>query len=173
MKEKVLIFLVAFLSFSVLYGNFYGLIVEMNKNGDTIAAWVDKSFRGNIFAAFLPAGGVWGAPDLLSDGTAKCLDPKVVMNKRGNVVAVWKALNEADANYIICGAELPFGGEWGAAVELSEEGDKVGGIVSAKLDDSGNIVVVWESFSGTPRATIRSVKGQFGVEWGTPETIFQ
>jgi hypothetical protein len=130
----------------------------VDPEGNAIVAWAGdipkESGYSIAHAAYRPAGGEWEAPAELSAEGGSAFPSDVVFDTSGNASLVWDR-SEGSSN-VVQAAYRPAGGEWEAAVDLSEEG-KQGMDAVVVLDAPGDATVadgdataVWVSAEGVP-----------------------
>ena len=124
--------------------------------GNAIVAWSGgKSGDHDIVrAAYKPLGGEWEEPVGLSAAGGNGYPSDIVFNQSGDAAIVWQRWDGVD--HRIQAAYRPAGEEWGAPVDLSEEGTKgMNPVVvldapgSATVAD-GDATAIW--IGGTPVA---------------------
>ena len=139
----------------------------MDGQGNALAVWAFfDGVRIRVQAAFRPAGGVFGAPQIISPlpapGTIEDNgQPQVAFDGQGNALAVWVA-NRQEAGTAIKAAFRPAGGSFGAPTELGLVGSY--NSVSMDMDQQGDAVVVWDRFNGQGYdvfARVRPAGGSF------------
>ena len=143
--------------------------VALDDKGDGIAVW--SLFDGSHYivqaASRTGADGAWSTPSNLSlpgsDGTS----PQVVLDGRGNAIAIWESNDGTGA--IIQSAAKPAGGAWSTPSDLSSRNG-----VSPRigLDGSGNAVAVWQrvDFSAGTVMVESAAKAANGA-WSAPTTL--
>ncbi len=127
--------------------------VVMDVLGNATAIWVENS---QVHASFLPLGGSWGTPAILSMSGAS--SPMLGCDGSGNVTAVW-----IESSGIVTSSTLPLGGNWTTATTLSASGASHPVIA---VNASGNMAVVWAR-SGF----IESSSLLFGGSWSLVSQI--
>ena len=76
--------------------------VALNSAGDAIAVWrrSETGEHGIVQAARRPAGGVWGAPQVLSPAGQAAFDPQVDVDPAGNALAAWSRFGSGPDNVV-------------------------------------------------------------------------
>jgi hypothetical protein len=125
--------------------------VAIDDNGDAVAVWArGPETAANVYAEVRPAGGDWQPADLLSSRGDGRLETKVVMNGRGDALAVWAELDQPE-KATLYSARLAAGAtSWSkpAPVPVSDGFDAAGaydffgGRLSVALDEAGNATLV-------------------------------
>jgi hypothetical protein len=134
------------------------LRVAVDPDGNAIVAWAGNGGEAGgydiVHAAYRSAGGEWEAPVGLSTDGGNGFPSDVVFDTSGNAALVWQRWD--GTTNLVQAAYRPAGGEWEAAVDLSEEG-KQGMDAVVVLDapgDSaaadGHATAVWVSEEGAP-----------------------
>lgn len=124
-------------------------IVKIDENGNAIAIWQEDGINTLINASTsIPFDGAWSTPVLLSDPTLDSSNPILAMNSYGDAVAVWTS------GYPILGCDALFAATyasdtqtWAPAVMLSTPDEAVFDNFSVDMNESGQTVVSWTSFS--------------------------
>jgi hypothetical protein len=120
--------------------------IAVDPSGNAYAAWVDgRSGDDDIYFAYHPAGGNWGANVRVNDDASAVAqrDPAVAVDTSGNAYLVWA--DERDGDEDIYFAHRPVGGDWGANVRVNDDPGTAGkwwGPAIA-VDPSGNACAVW------------------------------
>lgn len=112
--------------------------VAVNAAGDAEAAWTwhDRPRgQGIVQAAFRPAGGEWSAAQDLGNGFGLSADPDVVLDPRGNALAVWIADNRA-----LQSASAIRGSPWSRVTTVA---GGLGAHPEVAVADAGDGVVTW------------------------------
>jgi hypothetical protein len=119
--------------------------IAVDADGNAYAVWGDaRNGNGDIYFAYRPAGGDWGANVQVSEdpGAVQQDEPDVAVDASGNACAVW----QHDINGIadIYSACRPAGGNWGTSVKVNDDtGDAWQEIPAIALDASGDAYAVW------------------------------
>lgn len=113
----------------------------MDARGDTTVAWMH--FDGSNYvveSAYRPEGAAWEAPTLVSQPGEAGGNPHVALDAAGDSLVAWRG--EDEGKEFVRAAYRPTGGSWGAAGDVSTEGEAVEA-VRAAVDPSGNAIVAW------------------------------
>jgi PKD domain len=96
----------------------------LDSEGNAIVAWSGDMGKegeyGIAHAAYKPAAGEWQPPTALSTDGGNAFPSDVVFDTGGNAALVWQRWD--GSSNVVQAAYRPAGGEWEAAVDLSEEG---------------------------------------------------
>lgn len=124
--------------------------IAHDKAGNVVAVW--SLFDGTnsvIQSSHLPFGGSWTSPINISASGGNADSCTIAMDRFGNVgnaIAVWHRYN--GSNFIIQGAQLPAGGSWSAAANISASGQDAL-VPEVDIDNNGNSVITYTRFNGT------------------------
>ncbi len=120
--------------------------VAFDQGGDAVVVWQSSGGANPVIeAAERPAGGVFDAPQTLSDGSAYAMLPDVASDAQGDALAVW--LHYDGANARVQAAYRPAGGAFGATQTLSATGYEARDPRVA-MNADGQAVIVWSLGSG-------------------------
>jgi hypothetical protein len=137
--------------------------VTFDQGGDAIVAWQSNGGpQPVVMAAARPAGGAFGAAQMLSDPSAFAMSPDVASDAQGDAVAVW--LQFDGANFRVQAAYRPAEGSFGAPQTLSVAGYEAREPRVA-MNAAGEAAIVWSLGSGLgEEAQVSSVApgGVFG-----------
>jgi hypothetical protein len=131
----------------------------MSAAGDAVVAWAAQRTRSaprEVWAAIAPAGGAFGAPQLL--GELRVGSPfALAVSPDGRAVLAFPSAGELSV------AERAPGGEFAAAVRVAAVADRVVVHPAVALRGDGAAVVVWTGlFDGMAMALSRDAPGAFG-----------
>jgi hypothetical protein len=138
--------------------------VAVNARGDAVVVWERLTGPNAVLeAAARPAGGVFGAPVVVSaPGVNAFSPPQVAIDGAGDAVAVWLWFN--GTNYIVqASTRSGASGAWGKPVDLSAAG-RDAATPQVAVDQAGDVVVVWERSDGRTyavQAASRAAGGSF------------
>lgn len=139
-------------------------VVAVDALGNALTVW--SQYDGTNFtiqASYLPFGGSWGTPVVLSTAGNNAYVPYVAMNTAGKAVAVWIGYDGSE--YAAQAAYMTSGGTWSSLTTLSPGGYNVG-YVAAAIDSSGNATAIWSHDNGS-NASIHSSTMPKGGSWGS------
>ncbi|MEE8392268.1 MAG: Ig-like domain-containing protein, partial [Anaerolineae bacterium] len=122
--------------------------IAVDGNGNAHAVWADyREGNSDIYYAYRPAGGAWGANVKVNDdGAASQHVPAIAVDGNGNAHAVWVDSREGnyDVNYDVYYAYRPAGGTWGANVKVNDDpGTATQYSPAIAVDGNGNAHAVW------------------------------
>ena len=123
-----------------------GPAIAATTSGGTFAAWQD-SREGNddIYFAYRPPGGSWGANVKINDdsGTAEQSSPAIDVDGNGNAYALWTDERNGGQSDIFF-AYRPAAGSWGANAKVNKD---TGGAwqwsPALAVDGDGNAYAAW------------------------------
>jgi PKD domain len=143
--------------------------VAIDEHGDVVAVWEHNNGGQEVVqAAQLPAGGSWqSTASQLSEGGQSAYNPELASNPQGDAVVVWERYNGSDQ--IAQAAQLPAGGSWQPAVNISESGVD-GGAPHVAIDPQGDEVAVWTRWDGSTD-TAEASELAAGGTWQTPVAL--
>jgi hypothetical protein len=113
--------------------------------GDAVVVWRASGAHPTIEAAVRPAGGIFDAPQTISDPAAYSGSPDVAIDDQGDAVAVW--LHFDGASLRVQAAYRPAGGSYGAPQTLSPAGYQAA-TPRVAMDGAGDAAIVWSISSG-------------------------
>ena len=120
--------------------------LAIDPQGNALAIWErSDGTNARIEAAFRPAGGAFGAPQLLSAAGQSANEPQVAIDAQGNALAIWERSD--GAKFRIEAAARPAGGTFGSPELLSAPGQSASHSQLA-TDPQGNALAVWERSDG-------------------------
>ncbi len=142
--------------------------VGLDAAGEAVALW--RRFDGFDFivqAATRTAGGTWSAPRDLSATGQNAETPRLALNAAGDAVAVWRRFD--GSNFVVQGAALDAGSNWGEALILSATGENAVAPQVA-IDGAGIATAVWSRSNGS-NYVIESADRPPGGAWSTPAEL--
>ena len=141
--------------------------VAFDPSGNALAVWSrSDGAKTRIEAAFRPAGGSFGAAQIISAAGQSATNPQISIDQSGDAVAVWERLD--GTNLRIEAAERPAGGSFGAAQVLSASGqDAFEPQVAAGPNVDDNAVAVWTRSDGT-KLRVQSARRRDFVAYPRP-----
>lgn len=146
--------------------------VAFDKRGDALAVWqADPVSEWVLESAFMPAGGSWQAPVVMSaPGFAR--GPSVAFNGQGEATAVWAQWTHGvRSTRTVQAASWPAGGPWQAPVNIVGKADemdqpKEAGEPSVAMDGQGDAIAIWAWEFGGP--VIQTAFKPGGGAWQEP-----
>jgi hypothetical protein len=122
-------------------GGSYVPQAAMNATGDATVVWM-HNLGGHyvVQSAYLPAGGEWGAPTLVSQPGEEGGNPKIALGAAGDTLVAWRG--EDEGTEYVRTAYRPVGEPWEAPTDASNAGEQVQEIRDA-VDPAGNAIVAW------------------------------
>lgn len=140
--------------------------IAVDGSGNLYAVWEDA--RGSvraIYFAYRPAGGAWGASQVISTTTEAQGYPALAVNRRGEAVVAWQ--QGASPSQHVWAVLRPAGGPFGAAQRVSQAASSMP-FPSAAMDDWGRAYVLWRLASSNQ---ILFALRLAGGPWGAVESV--
>jgi plastocyanin len=118
--------------------------VAIDRAGDAIAAWADKTSSGKylVKAVRRPAGGSFGPPQTLSDSAQDGYEPAVAIAAGGQSAVVWTHVDEESHNRIQASTSTGASGALSSPQTLSRRGSN-GEYPAVAVSAGGQAVAVW------------------------------
>lgn len=143
----------------------------MDARGDTTVVWMH--FDGSHYvveSAYRPEGGAWEAPTLVSEPGEEGGNPHVALDADGDSLVAWRG--EDGGEEFVRAAYRPVGGSWGAATNVSNEGEAVQSVRDA-VDPDGNAIVAWAGNTGEEggHEIVHAAFKPVGGEWEAPAEL--
>ena len=120
--------------------------IAVDGSGNLYAAWTDyRGSTGQVYFAYRPAGGDWGASEVISPTTEAQERISLAVNRRGEAVVSWRQ-GTTWPNYNVFTSLRSASGDWGAAEQVNTlTGNSIIN-TSIALDDWGRAYVAWEDW---------------------------
>lgn len=155
-------------------GNAFEQQVVIDERGNSLAVWTEESAGAPaVMSASRPRTGNWSAPAPVSPAGFDAFSPRVAVDSRNNVIAVWTAdadgANNNDPNFIQS-ALRPEGGQFGNAESISSESSGFASEPQVVFDEDDNALVAWSRDDGSNtriEASFHPKGGSFSV----PQTL--
>ena len=146
------------------------LYVLAGPSATAILLWSDwDGERANILSAQYDATSGWGSPELVdSEDHGSALNPRAVVDRSGNVTAVWQQSDSLRFN--VWANRYAPGEGWGTArrIEASNAGDATEPRLG--VDAIGNVLAVWQQSDGDRTGTF-SNRHTDADGWGVAEAL--
>lgn len=145
--------------------NAVAIQVAFDAEGNAFAVWTGSNGTNSVVqAAVRPAGsGIWQAPTDLSTIGEDASGAQVVVDARGNALAVWRRSD--GANHLVQAAARPAAsGVWLAPVDLSASGLNAESPQLA-VDAQGNALAVWDHVEGATYAVQAAARPAASGVW--------
>jgi hypothetical protein len=127
--------------------------------------------------ASLAASGWVPAQDIAPVGASSASQPRVVLDRQGNAIAVWRRGAASGGDVKVQSAFRPAGGPWQAPVDISRpgpDGEEISfpadGGPQVAVDAQGNAIAVWQRHDGTS-LVVQAAERPAGGAWRTPVDI--
>ena len=119
----------------------------------------------------------WVAPlDIALVGAASASRPQIVLDAKGNAIAVWRRGGAVGTDMSVQSAVRPAGGPWQAPADISRPGPDEGPPALERpgpqlaIDAQGNAVAVWQRYNGTS-LVVQAAERPAGGAWRAPVDI--
>jgi hypothetical protein len=119
--------------------------VAMNAKGDLVAVWLQGPTVDTlrVAAAVRPAGGPFGAVQLINDPTdSNVFTPRVGIDAQGNAFAIWSSSLKAGANSVSY-AKAPAGQQFGAPIGIESSSSAPPSNPDIAVSPAGDLLVAW------------------------------
>lgn len=137
--------------------------IAASSNGTIVAVWINNS-NATVESSILQNGNNWQKPVVISGGGETVCTPKVGIDKRGNVTALWVRGN--GQNLFIEAAVKNYANSWSSPVILSNPSqDSIS--PSLVVSNDGRVAAGWQKFDGAYYSIQVVTKGA-GNNWSTP-----
>ena len=142
--------------------------VAMDRLGNAVAVWhVSTTAHDSVVqAAVRPAGGVWSAPEAVSDPSEPSFGADVAI-QAGRVTVVWVAREQWRP--VAQSASRTMTEPWTHPTTIS---GPIGGSYAPRvaMDDKGGAVAAWQWWDGSYRRIVGAVRSSDGV-WSEPDEL--
>lgn len=154
--------------------------VKCDGAGNVIVAWYEATATTNHFdvrANRFTAGGAWGAPVRLSDGTHSAYRCRLALNAAGEGLVLWSQdVDETLSNgpKDILARRFTGAGGWASEVQLNSvpgATQEIYGQVAAALDSAGNATALWVQAQAGGAYVIWANRFTPAGGWGTAGII--
>ena len=143
--------------------------IAVDSGGNAYAMWEDqRNGDPDIYFAYRPAGGNWGANVKVSDdvGTAMQLNPAIAVDASGNAYAVWYDERHGSIRFDIYFAHRPAGGSWQTNIKINDEFSNQYDPDIA-VDASGNAYAVWLDMRNGNADIYFAYRAAISTTWST------
>ena len=146
----------------------------INKTNENIVAiWqqLNNEDQYDIYAN-TRTNGIWGTATLISDGTGKATNPRLVIDALGNTTAVWEQSNDTHSEIL---SKRYVSNEWETTPpqRLSENLYDAEN-VEIVVDSNNDVIAVWSQEDDDSTYNITSRRFNAGTNsWGTTDSIQQ
>ena len=122
--------------------------IAVDPDGNAYAIWIGEAdFLPDIYFAYRPAGGAWGASETVNDVTdvVDWSPPAIAVDADGNAYAVWE--DDRNNGPDIYFSYRPAGGSWEENILVNQSpGESYRTLPDVGVDGHGKIYVVWEDW---------------------------
>ncbi|MBC8265168.1 MAG: hypothetical protein H8E47_13720 [Anaerolineales bacterium] len=149
--------------------------IAVDGAGNAYAIWIDWRAhypRCDIYFAYRPAGGDWGANERVNDYTSTVCyfdAPAIAMDGSGNAYAVWD--DQRSEGHHIYFAYRPAGGNWSTSSRVDDEAGSGCRIPDIAVDAAGNAYAIWADRRAIFRTDIYFVYRPAGDSWGASAKV--
>ena len=140
--------------------------VAIDSRGDVVVVWEQYTASHEIYEAVRPAGGSFGAPQLVSSAGEEVSSPSVAINEAGETTVAW--LSEQEGSRVVKATTAPFGGSYPAAVGLSGAGANA--IQPQVLDTASGKTIVYWGRPGASGLRLEVAAGDAGGTFPAPDS---
>ncbi|HEY0279301.1 MAG TPA: PKD domain-containing protein [Solirubrobacterales bacterium] len=135
--------------------------LAMNQGGEAVVLW--NANGSELQAATRSAAGLWGPSSRVFAAPGPFVHPRVAIDPRGDVTALWEAYDPTAGGTLVQAADRPAGGGWGTATNVSGSGADEPQLA---MDAAGNAYAIWVSVGAVDR--VETAVHPAGGTWGTP-----
>jgi len=152
------------------WGSPGSLSIALDARGDAVAVWEHLAGPNHVVvSAFRPAGRRWETPQDISAPSSGATSPELVMNARGDAIAVWNS-GYFTSSALQAAVRTP-GKGWGRPRQLWSS-NLAPVAPHAALDARGDAVVVWVGVDGLPSgSTVEAATRAAGGAWQKPYPV--
>ena len=146
--------------------------IGVDGQGNVVAVWIQSDGTDAlVHTSSRPAGGAWSTPVPLSEPGRNAEAARVVVNARGDAVAVWFTRRDGTKTRVES-ASRPAGGDWTGPVTVSDP-DEYSSDARVAIDSRGNAVVVWTHYIPDNASTewIVTARRPRGGSWSAPVAL--
>jgi RHS repeat-associated protein len=150
----------------------YAPAIAVDTAGNAYAVWDDRrngTYNGDIYFAYRPAGGAWGANVRVDDDPSASGQywPDIAIDAAGTAYVVWEDYRPASSSDIHFSYRLA-NGAWSPSVRVNDDGEgNYNGWPNIALDEAGNAYAVWEDTRDNGNEDIYFSYRPAGGEWST------
>ncbi len=150
----------------------FGPDLAVNDAGTAVIVWkaaapLNPNSPAQIASATRPAGGSWGAVQVVSPVLSQVWSPDVALDGSGNATVVWQDSTVGS----LYAATLPVGGAWGSSNRIEPSNWYAIGKNSVAADTAGNVTASWVVEDSTGAMFIHTATRPAGGAWGTPTNL--
>lgn len=144
--------------------------IVVDRKGNATAVWASNNGTHSfIQASYRPAGHKWRRPVVIYQDTHESYDPRLGVDKEGNLIVVWKSYD--GANYLIHSAYKPFKKKWRSPHILFQTTQKIEELTCG-VSSHGSAMAVWTMTDGTSWKLLSAFK-PVHKKWRHPLSIYQ
>jgi len=150
--------------------------IAVDGGGNAYAVWVDeRDARRQVRFAYRPAGGDWGASQVISPTTHFQTSPRLAVNRRGEAVVAWLQGEKLWDWRHVFAAVRSTDGQWSAAEEVNDVGvDQSFYSVDAAMDNWGRAHLAWRALVRTDfKDHIFFASRPAGGPWSAQESVIE
>jgi hypothetical protein len=152
-------------------GDAANLTVAVNEAGRGVATWVlQDGAQADLYAAeYLPDSG-WGPPELLEHRSEPAGSPRVVVDKAGNALLVWRQ-SDGTAESLWAARREP-GMGWSEPLLLETDAGPIF-LPTLAAESSGRALAAWPQQESEGRVLLRVSRFVPGTGWTSAESLAQ
>lgn len=148
--------------------------IAVDPDGNAYAVWIDdRSGKQDIYFAYRPVGGTWGANTRINDGVGttdnviyNVYEPAIAVDATGSAYVVW--VDSRNGHGDIYFAHQPSGGAWGSNERVNDDvGTAYQGGPDIALDANGTATVVWVDMRNGSGNEIFAACRPAGGQWSS------